>query len=385
MYGSGKKIYNSDVQTAVFNRHLNGYLSDKHERDKATRKLARQENPSAYKIKNDKYRAIQQRVAAANATAKKNVAAAERELAEKLYTYIVGKLDFSGKLSGGIFYRPNISYQQIEEVIHSCMPALIKLRKLAMREQEFANVHSDYKFNKLDNLFNDLIKLDIRFAAFAPYKSVTKDLAAERISTSNPDSIREVLDSLHIMQADPNNDYIARSEGKEFESPQEIVDMVDHIGEVEFNAYHDMIIATEMLQQDLYSFIVKEVNLNEQDQPDLPIEDIEHTLDYCSSAIKLLHTLSNTPKLQELAAWDESDPHTNLYIRLMNEHMRFALFAPKKALDRPDMEYQRLTKKDRNHMLRRLIDTGLWDDDQYYEYYRSIFEYTHSVDDGATV
>ena len=376
LIGSGKKIYNAKAQQRAVDYHLRGCITDMYKKTLAEIKLNHKLSPSPEMIRNNEMRAIMQKAGSVVQDARLKIAEAEKTLAYQLEQYITSKFNLKSRLKTEIYYRPEISFEEIKEVIDSCIPALLKLKALGAHEGEFRRLGNSI-FTEYETLFNNLIKRDIRFATFAPLTCIERNIVQERITLSNKDDIKEVIDNQERLKQNPNSDYVSRLSNEQLAQNEFVAELLDNQEELEHECCQKIVNSTEDMCQSLFQFIVKDLCIKDIDDKTLKNTKIKETLDYCSSAIRALYEYSNNPNVQSAADWEGFDPHTELFTRLMDIDIKFAFFAPKKALNRFDIDFNRFSNREKDIMLKVLINHGLWDNDEFYENYKGPFDNPH--------
>ena len=271
------------------------------------------------------------------------------------------------------YIQENITDEQINEIINKYLPILKELRRLSNNDEiNSTNVKflTSYEF-----LFVELILLDSRFAIYAPLASLNRSGVSEKL-----DFVAQHQEKINNLKADlkenENLDYISKTEIVEPKTKDKrdikIQSMVDLLGESELKSKLELVKATEDLSSNVYKFIIKELNLQTIDEKNVKFVDIKNAFAICSSAINALKLSSARDDLHGVSGWEELDPYTELFNKLMKINIKFAFFAPKKSLNRLNIDFNRLSDKEKNVMKKVLIDNGLLDNDEYFENYKVV-------------
>lgn len=269
------------------------------------------------------------------------------------------------------YMQPNVSFKRVEEIAQSYLPVFKKLRAICY-DEEVKSI--DWKFDVIyKKLFDALIDLDIRFVYYAPINSINRASVAPKLEML-PQKEQEKLGALkELLEKNEDLDYVSTTEVETDEKHERSEAIVDYINEGEFKAKFKVVQATESLSSDLYQFIIKELNLQNYDEPTLKYKSIDNVLNICCVGLASLKKSSSSKQLNEIAGWEQFDPYTELFNRLIDINIRFAVFAPKSSLNRFDIDFKRMSEKERAIMLTVLKNNGLWDDPEYVEVYGPLF------------
>ena len=369
---NGREIYNSKVSKQMWDVEIRKSIED-YVKTKKFKK--RQEYINSDKHKSEqRAREIAQNFSRKHSELVKDLKLASKELANNIYEFIKTELNVHNKaikLNG--YIQPKIQLKKIKEIIDLCVPALEKLKVLS--SHELIHYHKGMAYTEYENLFNNLIELDARFAIFAPLNQINRSNNEPRIELLE-DKYKKMLEHEKTVQTiDCNKDYVYRNNGVEVNDnrSEKITTFVDNINSVQFAAKFTIIKATECLCSETYKFIVDELDLYMIDEKELKFTEIKTVLEMCQSAISTLKTYSHNQKLNEIAAWDEFDPHTELFNHLIKLNIKFAFFAPKKSLSRLDIDFNKLSEKEKVIMFDLLNKFNLWEDHEFYEKNHLIF------------
>ncbi len=369
---SGKKINNPSFVDRMWRMWVNSVVSDITEESKYINKVERM-NSEKFKAEQDG-----RNIAQFMTKNKKELVLELREVASAtvrdIITQITIRLQISSKAKKVNDYtQPHVSFEQIKSIIQEYMPALKKLKKLCENENIIPEVAENPTI--YDKMFAVLIELDARFALFATKLIVNQkkvDIKLEGMSEEFQEKIQQYTASVN----ESGLDYVDTFELREDSKSDEVNKIVDNIVENEFKARFAMVETVEMSAKSLYKYIIEQLNLQDFDEKTLMYKDIKKVLLLCSAGIKSLKQYSENINLNEIAGWDEYDPYTELFNNLINLNIKFAFFAPKKSLNRLDIDFKRLSEKERSIMLKVLIDYGLWDNDEYYKNYKDLFVFS---------
>lgn len=296
-----------------------------------------------------------------------------KEIAQKIIKQISTELQISDKAKKVNNYtQPHLTIEQIEKVMNDYMPALKKLRTLCENENIIPTIKTYPTI--YDNMFIALFELDSRFAFFAPKFALNHSKVKSKVecmTEENQEKLESYFENINGGDFDYVDDYTIENDEI---CREDVLKIVDHLAEEEFKARFEMVEVVEKTAGELYKFIIKQLNLKNIDETTLKYQDINRVLTLCGVGIKSLQTYSDDVELNKISGWEKFDPHTELFNRLMDLNLKFAFFSPKKSLNRLDIDFKRLSEKERNIMLKVLIDYGLWDNDEFYENYHSLFD-----------
>ena len=377
MQGSGKKVFNSKAQQKAVDINLKVCSAEMFLQEKYKAREEKRKNPSEETIRNNRLREIIKTEAFAEQSVMDSLVEAEKNLANQIYEFITSKFDFKKSRYGSKFYHSDISDEEIERVIIECLPALKEL-KSNVENGQYHKENALHVYNEYERLFNKLIDKDIRFASFAPVECVKRSTTQEKLNQLNGDIVDKINENQKVLNSNYDLTGVLNIDDTQEENA-EILKLVHDQKELEFKSRIDMIKITEKFSQDLYNFIINDLNMQDFDEKTVKYKQIEETLNYCSNALNKLNKLSNNEYLTSISGWEEFDPYTEIFNNLINLNIKFVFFAPKKALNRLDIDYKRLSEKERNVMLKVLIDKGLWDNDEFYENYHQVFENGHNI------
>jgi len=379
MKHSGRNIKTPKIVGMVTNQCVGAILSEEHDKrrrdaeNSPEKKLQRSGRELAQDYDVIKTRIMSDFRQATNQTAKDILQFIKEEL---------GVANIARRING--YQQSGITSEQIEEIIIKCLPVLKELRRLSKKE-EINSVNVNY-FTNYELLFVELINLDTRFALYAPLQSLKSSKISEKLDFTAQEHQEKVNLLIAKLEENKHSDYVSTAKLDKHELDDErdkkIQSMVDFIREEEFKSKYQLVGATETLSSNIYSFIIKQLDMQEFDEKTIKYTDIKNVFSLCAVALNVLKDASSRKDLNEVSGWDACDPHTELFNNLMHLNMKFAFFAPKKSLNRLDIDFKRLSDKERNVMLKVLIDHGLWDDDEFYENYRRVFENGHNIGNG---
>ena len=372
MIHNGREIYNSKVNKRVWDATVHDSIVEMAKKKKAKKK---QEVKNSDKYKTEqRARAVAQVFSNSRSEIVKDLKLTSIELANSIYNFIKTELGVEkkgSKLNG--FIQKNIEFEKLVEIVNLCLPALEKLKVFS--SHDLIRDQKDFAFTSYEKLFTDLIELDARFSVFAPLNQINRSINAQRITELQEKYQIMLKSEKEIQTTGDGNDYVGRNKGIKVDDDrkQKINDFVDNVNSVQFRARFDIIKATEHLCLETYKFIVNELGLKNIDEKTLKFRDIKTVLDMCKPAISTLNLYSQDCELNEIAGWEEFDPHTELFNNLIKLNIRFVFFAPKKSLNRLDIDFNKLNDKEKEVMFDILNKFNLWNDKEFYEKHYLIF------------
>lgn len=371
MHHNGREIYNSKVTTYLVNKNSSECMYD----FVGERKARIKEN-----IKNsNKYITHQnaRNVAQEFTKRKSEVVGKLHTITEQTYKDVLKAIATdlcitTKSKKANQYMQTDISFEQIEDVFNVYLPVLKKLKAICYNE-EIESVNQNFHFC-YKKFFDALIELDIRFALFAPKSSLNKagvDLKIEILPIEYKNQINQLKETLEV---DEDLDYVSTKEVEQIKTTENSKrqDMIDSVNEVEFKSKFEMVKATETLSSNLFKFIIKELDLQDFDEV-IKAKDVGNVLNVCAIGLSALKNSSESEELNEIAGWENFDPYTELFNRLIDINIKFAFFAPKSSLNRFDIDFKKMHEKEREVMLTILKKHGLWDDPEYVEVYQPLF------------
>ncbi len=370
MQGSGKKIYNARAQQRAFEYNLSCCIRENADINRARRKFEEKNSPKT--ILFQKSRGITQQLDLSKRMASSDLTETAKQACQNLLKLVATELNITSKSKkANGFIQQHVSFEEIEEIMNKCLPAFRKLRSICFNEE--IKEYSRYLFNVYNSLFDKLIELDVRFAKFAPISSLkdrTLDIDS-RIELMPKDFQDDIISLREKLESDPNLEFVLSNSPKE--NDERVKSVCDMLEDGVFNAKSGVAKATQDLSSNLYRFIIEQLNIQDFNEEGLKYGEIKNVLTMCQTGLNALKSSSLRKDLREIADWEKIDPYTQLYNRLININIKFAFFAPKKSLNRLDINFKKLSEKERNVMTRILMDYGLLDDDKFYENYKHIF------------
>ncbi len=300
---------------------------------------------------------------------------ASKKLANDIVEFIKTELAIEKKaMKVNGFCQPQIEFDKLKEVFDLAIPALKKLKDFS--SHDLIRVQNGIAFTDYENLFVSLIELDARFAVFAPANQFERTNNASRIQLLT-NQYHKMIESEKIAQEkEIEQDYVERhcdlKSHKQDVREDKINELIDKTNEAQLMGKLNIIKSAENLCFNTYKFIVEELDLKDENDKTLKYKDIKTVLEMCKPAIATLQ-MSNNKELNEIAGWENCDPHTELFNNLIKCNIRFAFFAPKKSLARLDIDFNKLSDKEKDVMFDLLSKYDLWQDEEFYNKYNPIF------------
>ena len=182
--------------------------SEHSQREKFAQKERDKNNPNLIRISSE--RKLSQAVAKEEDEVCLMLAKVSQELIAEIYNLIKEQLGITNGLRKDCFYREEITTQEIKKAIDTFIPALKKL-KLLTADKKIMLKSNNKLFDEYEKLFNSLIRLDIRFAEFAPLKSIDRVDNLEKAKTL-PDSGMSIVERKNKLEKNIHADYVSESE-----------------------------------------------------------------------------------------------------------------------------------------------------------------------------
>lgn len=371
---SGTKIYNPKIHHQLTQGCISNIIREHNNKNRAITKLINK-NSTREKVLHDGRVGAQQ----LDKTKKLVASNINNEVAttvNSLIDFISTELNITEKSKKKNNYiQPNVSFEQIQQIMNDCLPVLKQLRTICYDSEIQKYVRCIKSTNYKKSLFDRLIDLDARFALFALKDSLKDatlnvDSRFEMLSKDMQFELKALKEKLSINE---DLDYVATTAVAETNEKNQTVDlMVKNLNQTIFKSKEEVANATKILSDGLYAYIVEQLQLKDFDE-DKKQEEISEVLAMCRQGINSLKQTSENKNLSEIAGWEDLNPHTELFNRLINLNIRFVFFAPRESLNRLDIDFKRLNEQERNEFQKVLIDYGLWDDDKFYENYKDLF------------
>ena len=381
MKHQGRQIHNSKVVKGWVSMTTSQCMTDIVARKKAEK---RKQFESTHKFQAEtKGRKIAQEFSSIKAGVVEDLRKLATQTSQELLEFIATELKIDKKSKKiNNYVQPTLTLEQIKKVVNDCLPVIKKL-KLLCENQDVKPSNMSYP-TVYETMFINLIELDSRFALFASKDILNRASVVSKIEFLLEEIQNKINSLKEQLELNEDMDYVSTTEIDKFATKgvenEKIQSMLDLIEEGEFRAKLDMVKEAEHLSSNIYNFIISELDLQDYDEKKLKYGDIKDVLVLCQPAILSLKEISGRKDLNEVAGWEQFDPHTELFNRLMDINIKFSFFAPIKSLYRLDIDFKRLSEQERNVMKKVLIDNGLWDNDEFYENYRDLFENKNTND-----
>ncbi len=296
-----------------------------------------------------------------------------KELAGKYIEFVIAELNIRKKaIKVNKYQQINVSFEKIQQLMEEGLPFFKKLRSLTESPEIISS--NKKNFSTFESMFVSLIELDARFALYAPKASLNKVGMEFKFDAMAEEYKSKVYELKAILEENPELDYVCSTECEEKSKNEKVQELIDRINEEKFKAKFEMVKSTENLCLNCYHFICEYLGLNVDKKKELNHEEIERALNVSGRSLKALAKSSSNKMLDEVASWDEFDPYTELFNKLIDINIKFVFFAPIKSLARLDIDFSGLTNEEKSEILKVLIDNGLWRDKEYYEKYKECFE-----------
>ena len=312
-------------------------------------------------IRNATIRKMLQDVAGAESASCETMLNAVKKLSSEIYEFITTELNYSKK---GV--KPEL--REVEEIVNYLLPALKKL-KLISENESVRSKSNERVYSEYDRLFNKLIELDAKFLLFAPNKSLERSNFNAKFNMLPEYMKKDVLE--RKLDTTEDADYISKYMTCEFEPNERTKKVEKMIEDIEISCEKSkqiLVDATSSLSNSLYEFFVVDLGLGKGER--VSQANIEKTIQYCLEQIKRLKKLTLNPQICELIKEDE---YARLFTKLMQEEIRFAMYAPKESLKRMDIDFKQLSEDEKDIIFNKLLKYGLMDDFKYFDNYRHVF------------
>lgn len=376
MIHNGRKIHNPKVIEGVWRYTTGDILHEKVLKDQAHYRELRL-NSKEYK-EEQAVRKITQLYSSTKMEEIKKIKILVKEKCKGFTDLVIKEFNIAkNAIKANNYEQLNITFEEIESFIHESMPLLKKLKYLSDHE-EIAPSNPNY-LTTYEAMFVSLIDLDVRFALFAPKRSLNKVGMDFKLDAMSEKHKRNMLELRTRLEENESLDYVSCYQG-DFDSNEKIQKVIDEINEEEFKSKFEIIKSAELASLKTYNFIIGYFKSNELNVDKLKFADIKKLLVLTDMAFNVIKKASRAPELNEIASWDEFDPYTELFNNLMEVNMKFAFFAPSKSLNRLNIDFNKLSDKEKDLMQQILVKNDLWADEEFYERYKDVFSNIESTE-----
>ncbi len=185
-----------------------------------------------------------------------SIEVATKKLKIDLYNLIYEELGYGSRSI------KEIEFYEIEQIINECLPALKMMKRLCNDKILKGRIRS-FDHSIYENFFNDLIKLDARFAIFAPARSINKSDAQPAIRKLPASLLFEVEKVKKRLKKNEKADYVALYQVCEFEPEnervQKVQDCMKPVKKEVGSSITKMIKAAEIMGEDIYKYFVTQI------------------------------------------------------------------------------------------------------------------------------
>ncbi len=297
------------------------------------------------------------------------------EIKTDIFEIVKSELNIQS-LEKNCFYDKNLSFAKMEELIQIFLPVLKRLKEMSeshyLLNQQYGSAYTTY-----ERLFNELIETDARFALFAPSRCLNRSIVMKKVETLPDCAKLSILNKKEELEKG-EQDYVSEHEICEFD-PQDIrVQKANAVNlklqETQNVACKRIAIAIVEMGDDLFNFIRSELKLNPINPPVLKHGDIKKILESCSNTKSNLERLSNNPLVSEVAGWKDNNPYNTMFYNLINSDPKFVFYAPVEVLRRTDLNFDKLSDKEKDLLFAICKSKNLFDDDEFYKQYHKVFD-----------
>ena len=299
------------------------------------------------------------------------------EMVDEIYNLIKETLGYEVKDS------KEISFNEIEHVFNQCMVAIKKLRALSEDEKVLSKA-GNKKLTAFEKLINNLIELDSRFAVFGTKKNLDQKILQMKLSLLPTALKKDIEMRREKLSIDDKADYVNEHIVCEFEPDDTMLkvnEIMKKVEDAETEAISEMAKATVKLKTNLFDFITTELNLSEGKSTNCG--EIEKVFGICLNQLQFLRKLCKNPYIAKNMNWEFVDEYDDLFRKLIDVDVHFALFASKNALTMVGINYNLLNEEEKELMFAKLVRYGLVKDKdlivEYKKYFANQFKKEDSI------